>query len=563
MMLECDYLIIGGGAAGSVLAARLSESSSARIILLEAGRDVDPDRVPQDIADIFPLSTFNPDYTWPGLKVHWRQRENSPAVPFQQGRVLGGGSTIMGMWAVRGMPQDYDDWEKAGAAGWSWSSVLPYFRKIETDHDFRGDMHGQDGPLPIRRQTREEWSSLAQAMEGIAAARGHELIADMNADFRDGYCVLPISRHETRRASAGLCYLDGAARARPNLTVVTDAHVRKLIVEANQVRGAVARRKDGTELVVQARHTVLAAGAIFSPALLLRSGIGPGEQLKACGLDVVLEREGVGRNLQNHPLLPAIAWLTREGRDARRGRPPASTYLRWSSRLADTPEGDLGMYIRSYLVWHALGRHMAMVGPVLMRPASRGDVRLDPKDPQREISVAFNFFSDPRDLERMMIGFRHSAEMLADPALRSVCGDAFVLTNAAKLNRYNALSRANAIRGQLASALLRLSPGIAHRVISHFADMTPVKSFVNDERKLADFIVENVTATNHVTGTCRMGRVDDPEAVVDPQGRMIGLEGLTVADASIMPNVPSGNTHLATVMVAERIAEHLLRRGRA
>lgn len=561
-MIECDYLIIGGGAAGAVAAARLSENPGDKVVLAEAGKDVPPENVPADILDIFPLSTFNPDYVWPDLKVHWRGRENSPAVSFQQGRILGGGSAVMGMWAVRGMPDDYDAWSQLGATGWAWEDVLPYFRKIEADQDFAGDLHGGGGPLPIRRQPRDEWSPLARAMEKIAHRHGFRVIEDMNADFGDGYCVLPISRHPDRRASAGLEYLNASTRSRKNLNVLTEATVERIEIDpSRRVVGAKMRLRDGTPMDVRAGHTILTAGAIYSPALLQRSGVGDAERLQAIGLKPVLHRPGVGRNLQNHPLLPAVACLTREGRDARRGRPPASTYLRWSSNLPGMPPGDMGMYVRSYLVWHALGRHMAMVGPVLMRPASRGEVSLDRKDPQGSPSVAFNFFEDERDLQRMKDGFRKAALFLASRDLRPVCGDAFVLTNAAQLNRFNTLSAANAAKAWLVSKLLDIAPPFGKLVVSRFAEMVPVEALVRDDAVLTEFVLENTTGTNHVAGTCRMGRAGDPDAVVDPAGRLLGLDSLTVADASVMPTVPSGNTHLPTVMVAEKIVAGL-RQGR-
>jgi 5-(hydroxymethyl)furfural/furfural oxidase len=560
-MITCDYLVIGGGTAGAVAAARLSQNPANRVILVEAGADIRPDAVPADIRDIFPLSTFNPAYVWPDLRVHWRGRDTSPAVAFQQGKVLGGGSAVMGMWAVRGMPDDYDAWREAGADGWSWSDVLPWFRRLETDHDFSGDMHGDSGPLPIRRQAPSEWSPLATSMQAIANADGLPDIADMNADFRDGHCVLPISRHETRRASAGLDYLTSAVRARVNLEVLSATQAQRLVVEEGRVAGAILLSDRRGPLTVRAGHTILTAGAIYSPVLLQRSGIGDGRRLAAAGITVCADRPGVGQNLQNHPFLPAVAWLKPGGRDAGRGRPPASTYLRWSSGFEGGFAGDMGLYVRSYLVWHALGRHMAMVGPVLMRPASRGSVRLDDARPDASPSVAFEFLSDPSDLQRMMDGFRRAARYLADPGLRAICGDAFMLTNAAQLGKFNALSRRNAGLAKLASWLLDAAPALGTFAISRFADMVPLSSFVQDDDRLAQFILDQIGGTNHVAGTCRMGRRDDPLAVVDSQGRLFGLDGLTVADASVMPTVPSGNTHIPTVMVAEKIV-HALGSGR-
>jgi 5-(hydroxymethyl)furfural/furfural oxidase len=560
-MITCDYLVVGGGTAGAVAASRLSENPANRVVLVEAGADIRPDAVPADIRDIFPLSTFNPSYVWPDLRVHWRGRDTSPAVGFQQGKVLGGGSSVMGMWAVRGMPEDYEGWREAGAEGWSWSDVLPWFRHLETDHDFAGAMHGADGPLPIRRQKPDEWSPLAHAMQRIANDDGLPDIEDMNADFRDGHCVLPISRHETRRASAGLDYLTSAVRARPNLQVLTGTAAERLIVEGTRVVGASLRTAQADPVTIRAGHTILAAGAIYSPALLQRSGIGAGDRLAAAGITVHADRPGIGQNLQNHPFLPAVAWLARSGRDAGRGRPPASTYLRWSSGVDGGFAGDMGMYVRSYLVWHALGRHMAMVGPVLMRPASRGSVDLNLADPMASPSVAFEFLSDPSDLQRMMDGFRRAARYLADPRLKPVCGEAFMLTNAAQLGKFNAVSAKNAVLAKTASLMLDVAPALGKFAISRFADMVPLSSFVQDDDLLAQFILGNIGGTNHVAGTCRMGHRDDPLAVVDNKGQLYGVDGLTVADASVMPTVPSGNTHIPTVMVAEKIV-HGLRGGK-
>jgi 5-(hydroxymethyl)furfural/furfural oxidase len=554
---EFDYLIVGAGAAGCVLANRLSQTPDTRVVLIEAGDDMRPGEEPADVRIVFPLAAFNPHYMWSDTRVHWRGQTDSPAVPLPQGRGMGGSSTVMGMWALRGRPDDYDDWERAGAVGWGWESVLPYFKRLESDHDFSGPLHGTDGPVPIQREAPAAWSPLARAVDAETRRRGWNFIEDLNGDFRDGHCVMPNSRFANSRASGGICYLTAPVRRRPNLAVVTQRTATRLLIEGRQVTGVVATRRDGSEQLYRARETVLTAGALRSPVLLLRSGIGAANDLQRDGIGVVVDRPGVGKNLQNHPVLYVCALLNRRGREARGWRPAAATYLRWSSGLPNCSAGDLAIYVRSYLSWHAFGRRMASLAPALQKPASRGRVRLDPRDPSAVPLIEFNFLDDERDLSRLTDALRLATDLFESPSLREICGAPFVLTDATRLMRYNAVSRKNAWLTQLAAIGLDCNERFGLALLSRLARLQSSTALLGQPAQLANFVKEQVTGTGHVCGTCRMGRSVDRDAVCDADGRVYGIGGLRVADASVMPTVPSGNTHIPTVMVAEKLAESI------
>ncbi len=557
-MSDFDYVIVGAGAAGSVLASRLSERASVRVLLLEAGDDLAPGSEPADIRSVFPLSAFNERYMWPDTRVHWRTAEDSPASPLPQGRIMGGSSAVMGMWALRGMPGDYDTWAKMGARGWDWAGVLPYFRKLEADADFEGPLHGGSGPIPIRREPRSAWSPLAKAVQEAALERQTAQIQDMNADFGDGHCLMPNSRFERSRASSGLCYLTEAIRRRPNLQVLSGRQVERLVFESRRVTGVVARAAGKAPQTFRGGEVILAAGALRTPTLLLRSGIGPGEMLQRAGVKVLADRPGVGENLQNHAVLYVCALLNRAGREMREARPAASTYLRWSSRAPGCGSGDMGLYIRSYLSWHALGRRMASLAPALQSPMSRGRVSLDPALSDGSPRIEFRLLSDERDLMRLTDGFVRAVDYFTSAPLQRICSAPFVLTDAARLMRYNTLSRANAIRAAMAAGVVDLSQNLGLAMLRRVANVRPAASLASHRDELLTYVRQAVSGTGHVAGTCRMGAESDPAAVCDPQGRVIGFQGLRVGDASLMPTVPSGNTHIPTVMVAERLSDVIL-----
>ena len=525
-----DFIIVGGGTAGSVLASRLSANPKVGVLLIEAGVDTPPAGTPAEILDgqqPWLPSLAGDRFFWPGFDT-W-QTARHPQVrrtlqPYQQGRILGGGSSINMVLANRGVPRDYDEWEKLGASGWGWRDVLPFFRKLERDRfvgqDASGDaLHGAAGPIPISRPDPTEWSaftkSIAEGLEDLALPG----LADQNGDFEDGYFGRTVNTENGERFSAARAYLPSQVRERRNLSIRVETHVTGILVEDRRARGVTVRRADGATETILGGAVILAAGALQSPAMLLRAGIGPADDLRSLGIPVVADRLGVGRNLQDHVLLGIAAPLN------------ASAALATNDR--DTMLGGLGVRASSgvggvaadlILHLHANPAHGVFGGVLVVnKPDSTGWLTLRDKDPFSYPVVDFNLLAAPNDVARLVAALEIVRKLFDRPPVA----------------RYG------------------LEPALANLRDPTLRGPT-LPELLDDEENLEALIYTYAGSMSHASGTARIGRSDDPTAVVDASGRVYGVEGLYVADASVMPTLPAGNPNLPVLMIAEKIAEAIL-----
>ena len=548
-----DVVILGGGTAGCVLAARLSENPSRRVLLVEAGRDLPPGSEPRSIADPFPSSYGDPQFAWPGLVAETGpdRKDGQPrgSRGFVQGRIMGGSSSIMGMMASRGGPADYDDWRNLGAEGWGWAEVLPYFRKLERDLDFDGPLHGDAGPLPIRRHRREEWAPFAAAIGRSIEREGYRFIADYNGEFGDGLSALPMNNLPDRRVSTASGYLTDEVRGRGNLTILADTAVEGLVWCGQRVTGAIVSGPSERQ-TVEGREIVLSLGAIHSPVMLMRCGIGDASALRNRGIAVVLDRPGVGRNLFNHVIVHLAVHLPRRAMQSSATRAWAFNVLRFSSGLPDCPQGDMHLFPNNKASWHPLGLQIGALGMGIRKPFSVGDVSLA-NDPNSPPLVRFNILDDERDLSRMVEAVQLGCRLLLDPEVRGVRHEVF-LPSGGQANRLNRPSLGNYLQSLGINALFNLSP--AARRFALRGSLIDPATIAGDRTAARDLVLRQAAPVHHACGTCRMGAANDPAAVTDQRCRVIGVDGLRVVDASVMPSIVSANTHLPVVMIAEKAA---------